>query len=222
MHMRVTFAVAFTIGLIGLTHIAHANEPVAIVEDITASNASVQIFDYVSKDQVVQLGSDDTMVIGYFASCRREAISGGKVTIGADRSTVEGGTIKPTLVECDGGQLQLSGAEAGESGVLVMRKAPEDASGTMPQIDLTIYGTAPIFRLSENSGSIMIERLDRPRTVLEFTMEHGQTLDLASTGQNLDRGGLYRASTDNNTIVFRIYRLARPGKLPLLSRLVPL
>ena len=222
MHIGSALVAAFFFGLLGFPHALMANEPVAIVEDIAASDAGVQLFDYVSKGQVITLAGDDSIVLGYFGSCRREAISGGTVTVGAERSTVEGGTIEPTLVECDGGQLQLSGAEAAESGVLVMRKTAEDTSGTMPEVALTIYGTAPVFRLAEPSGMIVIERLDRPRTVLELPLDGGRTLDLAATSQTLDRGGLYRARSDKGDIVFRVYRLARPGKLPLLSRLVPL
>ena len=47
-------------------------------------------------------------------------------------------------------------------------------------------------------------------------------VDLAELGVSLKKGGLYRARAGDREIVFRVAKFARPGPVPLLSRLVPL
>ena len=68
---------------------------------------------------------------------------------------------------------------------------------------------------------VELERLNRPQQVLKFeTVANG--VDLAELGVSLKKGGLYRARAAGREIVFRVAKFARPGTVPLLSRLVPL
>lgn len=194
-------------------------EPVAIVEDVSSADAGVELFDYLNEGHNIELGEDDQLVIGYLSSCRRETITGGSVTVGSERSEVVGGTVSRDLVQCDGGHLQLNDAQSEESGVLVLRKPPKSASGTLPEVALTIYGTMPIFRLAAPAEQLTVFRLDRsdPPVIVSAS---GIWVDLGD--HELRRGGLYRAVAADRDIVFRVDRFARKGDQPLLSRLVPL
>ncbi len=52
--------------------LAQLSQPSAIVEDIrTTGTAVLDVFDYLSAGQVLQLGVTDTLVLGYLKSCTR-------------------------------------------------------------------------------------------------------------------------------------------------------
>ena len=103
--------------------------PVAIVEEIDSSSARVQFMDFVDQGQVIQLGDKAALILGYLPSCLRETITGGSVTIGPEKSIVSGGKVTREVVECDGGNMQLTMAQTKQSGVMVFREAK---SGAMP------------------------------------------------------------------------------------------
>ena len=109
---------------------AHAQDPVAIVEDVTGKEATVQFMDYVTPGTIIKLGAADTLILGYMRSCWRETIKGGAVTVGAEQSTVVGGEVKRQKVECDGGRMRLSTAQAGQAGAMVFRGARPPAGGS--------------------------------------------------------------------------------------------
>ncbi len=197
---------------------AIAAGPVAIVEDVDASLAGVAFMEYLEAGRVLQLGANGMVAIGYLRSCLRETITGGTVTVGSEQSVVTGGKVVRERVECDGGSLELTTEQAGKSAVLVLRKLPAPAGGAMPQPTLTIYGASPVIKLT-SGGHVAIERLDRPSEDLEIAVSGGLA-DLSATGQSLKPGGLYRARAGEAEIVFKVDAFARPGKGPIIGRLI--
>jgi hypothetical protein len=204
---------------------AYAQEPVAIVEDVSGAQASVQFMDYVTTGTVIKLGAADNLVLGYMRSCWRETIKGGVVTVGADQSAVAGGEVKRTKVECDGGRMRLSPAQAGQSGVMVFRGAPRPgAAAPTPQV--TLYGRSPVIDL-KGGGRVVIERIDTPGERQELDMKAAPgaanaIYDFAKNGRMLAAGGTYRAKTVSGDVIFKIDPKARPGQGPIIGRLLQL
>jgi hypothetical protein len=56
---------------------AAAQNPAALVEDVTAKNAGVDFMDYVSAGKKIKLAAGEVLVLGYLNSCIRETITGG-------------------------------------------------------------------------------------------------------------------------------------------------
>ena len=167
---------------------ALAGGPVAIVEDIDAPGAKVSMMDYVETGQAIALGGKGTLVLGYLRSCLRETITGGTVTVGAEKSSVAGGKVVCERVECDGGKLQLTLEQGGKSAVVAFRKSP---GGMAVTPSYKIYGTSPVIRTAKDVREIVIERLDRPGGTLTLKVERGY-VDLSATGRTLKPRGLYR------------------------------
>ncbi len=174
-------AIALTFGLNG----ANAGEPVAIVEALTAEGIGLRFMDYVEEGQIIELGPGGTITLGYLASCRQEQIRGGRIVVGRDQSRVENGEVRRQRVDCDGGALKLSAAEADKSGVMVFRRPPKRR--------LTLYGASPVVLLSRAGGSVTIERLDKAGAPLSLSIE-GRFVDFAESGTTLVPGGIYRAT----------------------------
>ena len=200
-------AIALAFGL----NVASAGEPVAIVEALAVEGTGLQFMDYVEEGQVIDLGSDGTITLGYLASCRQEQIRGGRVVVGREQGTVQNGEVRRERVDCDGGAIKLSASEADKSGVMVFRKPPRRR--------LTLYGASPVVLLSGAGGSVTIERLDMPGARLMLTAE-GRFVDLAKSGTTLVPGGIYRATVDDVTLEFQIDPLAKPGPGPVVGRLL--
>lgn len=205
---------------------ARAQDPVAIVEDVTGAQATVQFMDYVSTGTVIKLGTTDNLVLGYMRSCWRETIKGGVVTVGAEQSVVVGGEVKRQKVECDGGRMRLSPAQAGQAGVMVFRGAPKPAQAAAPAPQVTLYGLSPIVEL-KGGGKLVIERLDRPGDRQEYDIKvaqltRGAFYDFAKNGRMLSAGGVYRASGPGGEVVFKVDAKAKPGQGPIVGRLLKL
>ncbi len=198
---------------------ADAQEPAAIVEDIRAPAAGVAFMDLVARGQVIDLGANGILKLGYLRSCISETIIGGRVVIGRKRSKVEGGKVARQRVECDGGSLKLSDEQAGKSVVTVLRRPPEAASGPRRQPSFKIYGASPVVKIAGHAGPVSIERLDRPGPGIDITLRDGFA-DLAAAGRSLKPGGIYQARAGDHTIVFKVDWFARPGPGPIIGRLV--
>jgi hypothetical protein len=183
--------------------ISQTTRPVAIIED-ASDNAPLAVFDYLTPGQRIELRSDQTIVIGYLASCRLESISGGVVIVGEERSTITGGTVEAGRVECDGGQIELTRENAAASGVAVYRNGDG--------IDMKLYSATPVFLLPVvgEDDVIEVERLDRSEPMRRFTAQSGR-FDLADAGAHLNPGGTYKARNGDREIAFRIVVYARPG-----------
>ncbi len=202
-----------------------AAQQAALVEDAKGKNLDVDFMDYVDAGRVIKLAPGDELVLGYLRSCWRETIKGGTVTVGAEQSTVAGGTVRREKVECDGGKMRLSQAQSGQAGVMVFRAPPRPAQAAAPQA--TLYGLSPVLDV-KGGGTVTIERVDQPGEKLTVQvaaqqLQRGAFHDLAKAGQALVAGGVYRASAGpGREIVFKVDPEAKPGQAPVISRLLRL
>lgn len=224
-----------SIGLLGLAGLALwalpalANDPVAMVEDVKSKSAGVQFMEYLHQGKVIALGAKDVLVVDYFHSCVRETIRGGTVTVGAEHSDVLGGDVSTETVQCDGGQLQLTTKQASESGVVVYRALPKPGANPTDgnAVQRTLYGLSPLVDLQAKGGKLVVERLDitGERMVLDISAKdllNGRLYDFARHDRKLAAGGVYRASANGRSIVFRIAPEAKPGPGDLAGRLLQL
>ena len=72
--------------------------PTALVEDVKSATAGVEFMDYVGNRPGDQARPRDVLVLSYLKSCEHETITGGTVTVGMERSEVQGGRIVRTKV----------------------------------------------------------------------------------------------------------------------------
>ena len=109
---RIVAAVAVA-SVIAAVSVATAAEPEgALVESISSNSLDVQPMDYVRVGQTIRLGPYGTIVLSYKASCVREMITGGIVTIGTERSYVRSGEIRTLGNGCDTGRMVLTHADS--------------------------------------------------------------------------------------------------------------
>jgi hypothetical protein len=201
---------------------AHAQAPLlptALVEDVKSATANVQFMDYVGNRQVIRLGPQDVLVLSYLRSCEHETITGGTVTVGMERSAVEGGRVVRTTIACDGGRMRLTAQQASQSAASAFRLQSADAR-------LTLYARTPVVQLPRTLGSddrvLLVERTDRrgERYRLPINDTAGRFYDLSRAKVRLARGGTYDASIGGHTVTFRIDPKAKSGAGPVVSRLV--
>lgn len=217
MNMKLIFATT------GLLYSAStlASGPVAIIEDIQGADSKLGFMDYVAKGEVINLGASGKLVLGYMNSCRRETITGGKVTVGDKASQVDKGQVLSEDVECDGGNAKLAGQVAVTSGALAFRGAAKPNVGVR-KADLTIFGTAPVVRLANADQKITIERMDEKGKTHYYNVK-GKHIDLADEKLNLPLGGTYRIEdSSGNSKVFKVDKYAEMGKISVVSRLIDL
>lgn len=225
--MKITFRKtlpSIAIVVAGLAQPAAASEPVAIVEDVSGAETPLQMMDYLSAGQVIELGEAGVVTIGYFASCSQETVTGGRVTIGQERSDVEGGQVARKQSLCADGAVKLSAEQAQNSAVMVFRTGKVAGQGAQDaaQPEVTVFGTRPVFVTAPGPEFLTIERLDTADPAPQrFDLDRGR-LDLAQTGAELAPGGIYRAGAGGAEIVFKIDALAAPDGVGLMARLVRL
>ena len=200
--------------------------PAAMVEDVAGNVAGVGPLDYLATGKVIHLAAADRLVLDYFHSCIRETIAAGVVTVGTDQSDVRGGNVTRDKVACDGGQLQLSTAQAQASAVVVFRGTSSGTDKKLPAPDRTLYGSSPLIE-RPGGGMLVIERLDKPEERMAYDVKpadllQGRFYDFARQGDALEPGGLYRASMGSRSIVFAVSPAAAPGAAPPVSRLLKL
>lgn len=194
---------------------AFAQNPTAIIEEITASKPDVEKLDIANAGQIIELGETGKLVIGYLRSCVREQIDGGTVTVGVDRSIVKGGRVSRERVECDGGRLLLTLQQSLSGSTFLIRKPPGGSVRSM----VTVQSTSPIIIPPHGARTLVIERLDGSYKIQKFDLV-GRYLDLASVGVALIAGGLYRAVAGAHETIFDVGQRARVGAGPVISRLV--
>jgi len=209
-------------GLVGLIGVAHAQTPVAVVEDVQGKVTGAEVMDYVVPGQVIKLGAGGLVVLGYMKSCWRETISGiGTVIVGTEQSAVHLAEFKADKVACDPSQSQHVGREVGESAAAVVRSLNADSPPP-----LVLHGQSPIIATSDR-GRLVVERLDvrGERYEIDLTlaaMTRGKFYDFARTKIALKPGGKYSATLKSKQVVFLIDASAEPGAGPIIGRLVPL
>ena len=198
--------------------------PVAVVEEVTGHSAAVQFMDYVEAGQTIKLGAQDKIVLDYLSSCWRETITGGTVTVGIERSDVDGGMVERSTIACQANKMHLT-AELNKSGAMVFR----DLSHRRPEQirpPVRLYGRSPITEVNR-TGKLIIERIDKTDEQYEIslsniTLIHDAFLDLADSGVVLAAGGNYRAKAGAQQIDFVIDPHAQVGHTPIVGRLLRL
>jgi len=199
----------------------------ALVEDVTGTSAGVEFMDYLEAGKVIHLDPQDSIVVSYLYSCTRETIHGGSITVGRERSDVQLGTVERTSIPCDAGNMLLTTQLASQSaGSLIRGPGSErDRPPAPASPHFTLYGVSPMLDLKGGGGTLEITRLDKngEHYALTIGSPHslGTTLyDLAGTGTALSPGGIYRATLGAQSITFKIDPSAKPGKTPILGRLL--
>jgi len=122
----------------------NSQDPVALVEAVSAPRAGVDLMDYVYAGQVVELGTNGTISIAYFETCTTETIQSGTVTVGSTSSTVRGGQISSKKVPCQAAKPVIT-ADASEAAASVKRLGPD---GKPALHEWTIKSERPMFKWS--------------------------------------------------------------------------
>jgi hypothetical protein len=196
---------------------APAQAPVALVEEVRGNPVGVALMDYVPIGKVIQLGSRDSIVLGYLTSCWHETITGGTVIVYREQSDVHGGTVTRTKVMCDGGKIALTPRLANQSAGTSFRGADEEPP-------LTLYGLFPV--IEAPAGAVLaVVRTDRPGEHHTATLParpgtRRSFFDFAAVNKTLTAGGTYRASIGSREIVFRVDADAKARGVPIIGRLL--
>ncbi|MBF0178751.1 MAG: hypothetical protein HQM03_01860 [Magnetococcales bacterium] len=221
MHIRPS-SITLACALMAWTAPCAANPPpapVALVEEITAQAGKVSALDYLASGEIVELGRDGKLTLDYLASCVRERISGGKVTVGTTQSQVENGQVERTTTQCNGGQLSLTALQAAQSGATAIRDVKPVAGQ-----ELQVNHVSPFITL-KNKGNLVIKRIDQPgeRYRIDNAGTESPGADLAAKGIVLTPGASYALSMSGagRVVTFKVASNADNGAAPLLTRLIP-
>lgn len=213
-------SLAVLTGTITWSASAWAGSVAAIVEEIEAEGTGVSFMDYLSAGRKIALGNHGRLIVGYLNSCLREVIVGGTVTIGSGKSVVEGGKIRRKRVECDGGRLLLTPEEAGKSAVVVFRNDKhQKRAGSLPP-SLRIFSLQPVIQVRSDIATVTVERLDRRQPAITLKFRNG-VADFAKRDLSLERGGLYRVTSNGAARIIKVDPHAVKGGA-VISRLVAL
>lgn len=215
--MRRLLSLGIAVIFVTSAQFVQAEQVVAIVEAIDGPADGIERLDYLEPHKVIVLRPDQTMVVGYLKSCLREAITGGRVVIGAEFSVVEGGGAERMKLPCGAGK-SGPGQRATAKPGMVFRDARNGSRGQQ-----TVYGTSPIIDLG-GPGSVLIVRTDRPGDRHRFDVRpedllRGRFFDLGTAGAVLHPGGTYRFSFGPRRVDVVVDSAAQPGAA-LVSRLV--
>ena len=149
----------------------------------------------------------------------QETITGGTVTVGTLQSEVRSGKVRRIKVQCDAGKMLVGNEKVGTLAGSISRGEVRPADAP-PRL----YGASPLVELKA-PGVLIIERTDKPgeRHLVEVAsnqLVRGRFYDFARWGKPLTAGGTYRAVFGAQTIVFEIDPYAKPGYMPIMSRLL--
>lgn len=204
---------------LGAMSAAEAQGLSAIVESITPPRADVRAFDLLAEGTVIELAAGEVLALGYMNSCAREEITGGRVTIGAAESMVDGGKVKRALLPCGTSVDPDSMDGVNEAAVVAIRTL---GGGSDPKVRV-VPSLQPIFIVSNGAApadpSLVIQRLDRPESPIRVSL-FGAALDLRQTGMKLTPGGIYSAACGGHTVAFKIADNAGVAPVAMLQRLV--
>lgn len=214
-----TVAVAFAAAILAMSTSGKASELTAVIEEVSAGAAGVSAFEMIEAGRTIQLAQTEHVVVSYFASCLRETITGGTITIGSIQSTVAHGTVERVRVPCDGGKLVLNPAEAGKSATLVFRDDPRTIEDLRERA-YRIYSDHPAV-FAPTCRLITVERLDQPTQSITIEVRDNW-VDFAGSGKKLAPGGLYRLSGGGRETIIAIEIPANGSRISLPSRLVAL
>lgn len=192
-------------------------KPAAIIEDIKAAGVDFELLDFLFEGTTIKLAEDETLTLAYLRSCIVEEFEGGVITIGQSQSKLSGGKLRyRESVDCDGGGIVPTERQAQDVAGIVFR-----APGLESDQRLTmVYATTPVFAFNTSVKEVVIERMDADVEETQRFAVNGKRLDLADRQVQLAAGGLYRATTENGSMLFRVSRKATATSTPVISRLV--
>jgi hypothetical protein len=210
---------------------AFAQAPVAIVEDADGAPSEVETMSYLESGKTIDLGKNGRLVVSYLNSCVRETIHGGLVVIGREQSDTKSAQVAREKIACDAANMLAAPGRNLDVAGMVLRDAAQ-AKNALPHIEpaqkpeFVLYGSSPLVDLG-GSGILVIARLDERGEYVKIEVEPNQLrqnrfLDFAEKGSALTAGGVYGARWRQRLVVFKIDPDARPGKTPMLGRLLRL
>lgn len=215
-----TLGLSNAIGIALVAGIALADEPTAMVEDITTNRDDVQMLDFLWKGQTIELDAEETLSVGYFMGCATETITGGTVTIGNMKSEVTGGSVETAYVDCDDQVVQLSSAQTQEAGTVVFRPG-EPCDSLVP--DAVLYHTSPIVKLSDAEDLAYVNACEAGEGNWQTVNVDGGMIDFAQAGIALQPDTAYLFRSGERTVTILISKLAESGEPgALISRFLPL
>ncbi len=194
-------------------------KPAAIIEDIQAAAAEFGPLDFLFEGTTITLAEGETLKLAYLRSCIVEEFKGGVVTVGKIQSEQAGGNLQYRQeVDCDGGGIVPTERQGQDIGGVVFR-AP-DSDNDEPLV--IVYATKPVFAFAEPATELVIARVDPGFQEERRFPVTGDRLDLAGEQVGLVVGGLYRATTEKGSVLFRVSRRATTTSSSVISRLVGL
>lgn len=212
------------IAMLGLSrHVEAAQPPSALIESISETTiAGIELLDYVSPGQVIQLGTSGTIILAYLESCVRETIIGGEVTVGTHSSQVKGGKVKREKPQCS--SATLSDSRTLDIAGATFRSRPTD-KGSAEYRRTAIYSLSPIFEIGDY-GTMILRRIDQPGERYEIVVSPSSLVktrfyDFTVANGRLRAGGRYEVSLGAHQLIFEVDESASADG-PLLSRLVRL
>jgi hypothetical protein len=138
---------------------------------------------------------------------------------------VQGGNVGREKIACDAGRMELTAETASKGGATAYREMPTTQPPSPLQLrpQFRLYGTSPVVMMAPGSSAV-IERIDRPGERYQIVADNGPraSYDFADHNQSLAVGGVYRAVQGKTRVLFQIHLDAKPGKTPLLGRLIEL
>lgn len=195
-------AIAIVLALAVASEAQAAGKRVALVEEGSAAKAGIGEFSLLAAGTTFELGTAETIVIGYMTSCRRETITGGQVTIGEKQSEVAGGKVTSETVQCGEPRLALSAAESQQSATIAFRPADSLKHVYSRSLLLVGRGGQTIF--------LEIVEADSGKSVKKLQTETGR-FDLAEEKVDLKPGKTYHLKTARNTVMVEIDPAAKTG-----------
>jgi hypothetical protein len=200
--------------------LAEPRQPVAIVEDATANVTAIPPFQLLHEGDSLSLASDQGIILSYLQSCQRESIRGGHVAIGRRQSDVTGGAVQRQTISCDPAALDLTPAEASQSAALAFRDPDNAASAdaVAAEAEFVLASRRPVV-IALDLAELTVEDRRDPARIWQVKSLDG-VFELAAGNAPLDKGGVYRISGGNRSLVFRVGREATDAPVPLLKRLI--
>lgn len=190
---------------------ATATQALEALVERTDPGLGLQPYQFLEEGRRIDLAGGRSVVLGYPGSCVHERITGGRVTIGATQSRVEGGAVERSTLVC-GDHVRLTAAERQESGASAWR----DPVGSQPVL---LDNRAPLLLFASAPDMVVIERTDVPSTPVRLS-QPGRALDLAERGIPLAAGGIYVVSAAGRTRTIEIDFSAEAVGGPALTRFV--
>jgi hypothetical protein len=182
---------------------ANAEEPMILVESISAPASNVSPMTYINTGATIDLGQSTVLVLDYLNSCVRQTITGGVVHVGVPVSQVDNGSFKNARLACG-----------------VVYRALGDP--------LLIHSTDPLF-VATTAGTLVITQEGEPESPkiqlqIPDNGRHGPfALDLSkANAPPLQPGITYRATMGDRHVIFRVAQGAGGDNVPALQRIVPI